>query len=230
VLPAITLDIRPAGITQVMIDSPCHAGTAVELAYESLRLAIALDAGGAGSIAAAGFQEASDATMRFADGESMAFNIPFIDTGKLDRVALIWDAPVGLQLHAFEFGAPPGSPGHVGPNNRRGHGAVRRRGGGYLHTYQPVNGVGQHAEVYTYWHRNCGKTGVVQLKLGFGSDDPAAAVCGDNVNARPEFEILRSVAGRVERMRSLRLARLDCATVANEYISDAVDDLIVRQR
>jgi hypothetical protein len=235
VLPALTLDIRPAGITEVIVDSPCHANTAAEISYETLRFGIALDAAGSGSIAAVGFQQASDATLRFADGEGIAFNIPFIDTQKMDRVALVWDQPVKLELNAFEFGAAPGSPGHVRAQNPRAHRDVRRNGGGYLLGYQPVSGVGQSVEVYTYWHRNGGNAGVVQLKLGVDSREGASSseTCGDGALARPDFTILRSVAGRLERSRFLRLAPLDCATVAgtaNRYISDAVDDLIVLQR
>jgi hypothetical protein len=235
VLPVLTLDIRPAGITEVIIDSPCHANSAAELSYETLHFGIALDAAGSGSIAAVGFQQASDATLRFTDGQGIAFNIPFVDTERMDRVALVWDLPIALELHAFEFGARPGSPDHVRAKNPRGHGDVRRTGGGYLLGYQPVNGVGQHVEVYTYWHRNGGKAGVVQLKLGIDSARGAAGseACGDGALAQPDFKTLRAVAGRLERPRLHRLAPLDCDTVAgmtNRYISDAVDDLIVLQR
>jgi hypothetical protein len=219
----------------VIVDSPCHAGTGAELSYETLRFGIALDATGAGSVAAVGFQQASDATLRFANGDSIAFNIPFADTERLDRVAMVWDLPVVLELHAFEFGAAPGSPGHVRPSNPRGHSEVRRQGGGYLLEYEPVYGAGQHVDIYTYWHRNGGKAGVVQLKLGVDSGKGAAAAgaCGDSALGRPDFSVLRSIAGRLERPRSFRVAPLDCATVAgvpNRYISDAVDDLIVLQR
>ena len=235
VLPALTLDIQPAGITQVIIDSPCHANTAAELAYETLHFGIALDANGSGSIAAVGFQQASDATLHFDDGAGIAFNIPFIDTQKMDRVALVWDLPVKLELNAFEFGAVPGSPGHIRANNPRAHRDVRRHGGGYLLGYQPVYGIGDSVEVYTYWHRNGGKAGVVRLKLGVDSREGVAGspICGDDARARSDFTILRSIAGRVERPQFRRLAPIDCTTVAdmaNRYISDAVDDLIVLRK
>jgi hypothetical protein len=234
VLPALTLDIRPAGITEVIIDSPCHAGTAAELSYETLRFGIAIDADGAGSISAAGFQQASDATLRFADGEAVAFNIPFADTERMDRVALVWDAPVKLALHAFEFGAVPGTPGHVYEDNPRGYRDVRRKGGGYLLEYEP-NGVGQSIEVYTYWHRTGGNSGVVQLMLGVDTrtDETGSGICGSGPQAQPNVMILRSRSGQIERSRRLRVAPLDCTTVAkmtDRYISDGIDDLIVRKR
>ena len=235
VLPALTLDIRPAGMTEVIIESPCHAGTAVELSYETIRFGIALDTAGNGSIAAAGFQRASDAQLRFGDGTQIAFNIPFADTEKMDRVALVRGPTPNLVLHAFEFGASPGSLDHVSANNPRNHRQVRRSGGGYLLQYQPVNGIGQRIEIYTYWHRGGGKAGVIKLKLGL---DPSEIVtqstfCGDAAFDQPKFLILRSEAGRLERPRILRLATLDCdavAGMANRYISDAVDDMIILQK
>lgn len=233
--PVLTLDIRPAGITEVIIDSPCHVSTTAELSYDTLRLGIALDPKGAGSIAAVGFQQASDAKLRFADGEEIDFNIPFIDTEKLDRIALVWEMPVKLELNAFEFGADPGGSGHVRSENPRSHRDVRRQGGGYLLEYPSVNGVGQNVDIYSYWHRNGGRAGVVKLKLGIEGPKGAAAseICGDGALASPDFTVVRSAAGRLERSRFLRLAPLDCTTVAgaaNLYISDAVDDLIVLQR
>jgi hypothetical protein len=233
--PALTLNIRAAGITDVIIESPCHAGTAAELSYENLRFGIAIDAAGVGSFAAVGFQQASDATLRFAGGEDIEFNIPFLDTERFDRIALVWDLPIKLELHAFEFGARPGSAGHIRAKNPRNHRDVRRQGGGYLIEYQPVSGVGQSVDIYTYWHRSGSQTGVVKLALGIDAPKGAAgaAFCGDGAIARPDFTIVRSVAGRLERSQSLRLAPLDCAALAgaaNRYISDAVDDLIVLQK
>ncbi|MCH8953294.1 MAG: hypothetical protein IID49_14405, partial [Proteobacteria bacterium] len=236
--PALILDIRPAGLTEVIIDSPCHAGTVAELSYAGLRFGVALDRAGAGSVAAVGFQQASDAVLRFSGGETKEFNIPFADTERMARVAVAWEAPVALDLHAFEFGALARSEGHVRPDRPRSFSDVRRRGGGYLLEYRPVGGVGQNISVYTYWRRHGGHSGVVRLELDFASRDARRRTdtCGGGAHAEPEFTVLRSVAGKLERPRRRRLASLDCAAVAatagaaDRFIGDAVDDLIVLKR
>ena len=233
--PGLILDVKPAGITEVIIDSPCHARAVAELSYDGLRFGVALDAAGSGTVAAIGLQQASDATLRFADGETIDFNIPFADTERMARVALTWEMPVDLGLHAFEFGALPQSGGHVRPKYPRSYGEVRRHGGGYLLEYRPVGGVGQSMNIYSYWRRQGGRSGVVKLKLDFTSRDGRKRpdTCSGGTLAEPDFTILRSVAGKLERVRRRRLASLDCAVTASgtgRYIGDAVDDMIVRQR
>ena len=233
--PALILDIRSAGLTEVIVDSPCHAGTVAELSYDGLSFGVALDGAGAGTVAAVGFQQASDAVMRFSGGETIDFNIPFADTERMARVALAWELPVELDLHAFEFGALPRSDGHVRPDRPRSFGDVRRRGGGYLLEYQPVGGVGQSISVYTYWRRYGGRSGVVKLGVDFASRDGRQRpdTCGGGALAEPDFTVLRSMAGKLERPRYRRLASLDCAAIAGTadlYIGDAVDDMIVLQR
>ena len=115
---------------------------------------------------------------------------------------------------------------------------MRRRGGGYLLEYQPVGGVGQSVSVYTYWRRHGGRAGVVKLGVDFASRDGRERpdTCSGGALAEPDFTVLRSVAGKLERSRRRRLASLDCAAVvgiagtADRYIGDAVDDMIVLQR
>jgi hypothetical protein len=236
--PALILDVKPTGLTEVIIESPCHARTVAELSYDGLRFGVALDAAGAGVVAAVGLQQSSDVRLQFADHEAISFNIPFSDTERMDRVALVWEMPVDLELHAFEFGALPSSDGHVGPDQPRSHGDVRRRGGGYLLDYQPVDGIGQSISVYTYWRRHGGRSGVVSLKVDFATRDGRSRpdTCSGGVLAEPDFTVLRSSAGKLLRPRHRRLASLDCAVVsgitgtADRFIGDAVDDMIVLHR
>jgi len=235
VRPGLILDVKPAGVTEVIIESPCHAGAVAELSYDGLRFGVALDAAGAGTVAAIGLQQASNATLRFVDGETLDFNIPFADTERMERVALAWDMPVDLGLHAFEFGALPQSGDHVRPKYPRSHDDVRRHGGGYLLEYRSVGGVGQSLSIYTYWRRHGGRSGVVKLMLDYTSRDGRKRpdTCGGGTLSEPDFTVLRSVAGKLERVRRGRLASLDCAVIAGtagRYIGDAVDDMIVRQR
>lgn len=233
--PTLTLGNEPGGITEVSIDAPCQAGTVAELAYDGLRFAIALDRAGTGSVRAFGLQRASDAVVRFADRSERHFLLTFDDIERIERVVMVWDAPVDLELHAFEFGARPQDAGHVGPDRPRSFAEVRRRGGGFMMDYAPVDGLGQSLRVYSYWRGHDGRPGVVRLAVDFaGRDGPETPeTCGDGAQAAPDFTVLRSTGGRIERPALRRLAALDCAAVAglsDRLIGDAVDDLIVMQR
>lgn len=233
--PSITLDIRPAGETELVITSPCHADSIAQLSYAGLDLGIRIDRGGQGAVTVLGFASSADAILAFDDGETLDFSLPFTGTDRVERVALAWDAPVALELHAIEFGAVEGGPGHINPHNPGDFREVRRRGGGYLTTYAPVEGVGQSVHIYSHWLRRGGEAGVVKLYIDFASRHAArlAGTCGDGALARPAFTVIRASRGRIEAPVSRRLASVDCAaveTMQSHLIEAAVRDIIISQR
>lgn len=232
--PSLTVDVRRGALTTVSVEAPCDAGRTARLDYDSLEFGLALDGSGRGSVTVPGLQPSSDAQLRLPSGDGLAFDLPFADTGRLDRVAIVWDAPVRLDLHALEFGARPGGGGHVSPDQPRSFAAVRRHGGGYLTTYDPLGGTGQHINVYSYWRRPGSATGVIKLKVDFVSRTGGgqSATCGTGDLARPEFRVLRMQAGQLARPELRRLAPLDCAAVAqvDRLIGGAVDDILVLRK
>jgi hypothetical protein len=233
--PSITLDIRPAGETELVITSPCHSDSVAQLSYEGLDFGIRIDRSGQGAITVLGFQSSSDAVLAFADGETLEFGLPFTGTDRVERVALAWDAPVLLELHALEFGAGLGTEGHINPQAPGNFRDVRRRGGGYLTTFAPVEGVGQSVQIYSHWLRRGGNAGVVKLYIDFASRhrDRQDGTCGNGALARPSFTVVRSSRGRTESPVSRRLASVDCAvveTMQDHLIEAAVRDIIISQR
>jgi hypothetical protein len=152
---------------------------------------------------------------------------------RIERVALAWDAPVRLELHALEFGAGLGSSGHVFSGNAKDFSSVRRSGGGYLTRFAAVGGIGQSVEIYTHWRG--GATGVVRMMIDFSSRhrDQQAGTCGTGPLAAPAFTIYRSSGGELERPLNRRLSAMDCSRVASttsHLIEAAVDDVIVTGR
>jgi hypothetical protein len=79
---------------------------------------------------------------------------------------------------------------------------------------------------------------VVKLGVDFASRDGRQRpdTCGGGALAEPDFTVLRSVAGKLERPRRHRLASLDCTAIAgiagtaDRFIGDAIDDMIVLKR
>lgn len=229
---AITLDIGPAAITAIDVFAPCQAGTVALLKYGEFSLALPLGDDGKGRIAVPGFEPSSNAGLTFSDGTEMSFSIPFDGTEKVERVALTWDIPVRLDLHAFEFGARPGDSGHVGPDNARSFADVRRKGGGFMNNFAPVNGKGDHVRVYTHYVRAGSASGIVELALDFADRREAVAdACGDGQYAQPGFTVLRMTRGVTERPVRRRLAALDCGDAAGaEMIRNAVKTMVIANR
>ena len=235
--PAMTIDVRRAARSIVTVDAPCHATTVAQLEYSGLRLAIPLDAQGKGDLTVLGFEPSAPALISFDNGEVIDFDLPFKGVDRVSRVALVWELPVNLELNAIEFGSPLLGDDHVRPDNPRSFQDVRRRGGGFLHTYRSYARVGQNAQIYSFWHRRGGRSGVVNLMIDFASRnrDLLDGTCGDGKYAAPSFLIIRSEAGRLERPILRKLAAIDCSYVTQEVddkrlISGAVSDLLVVER
>ena len=236
--PALVVEAGPGAMTEVIVDSPCHAGAVAELVYDGLRFAIPLDVRGAGSLAVPGFQRTSQAELSIRPRnaaeavaeDSIAFEIAFRDIERVERVAVVWEEPADLALHALEFGAATGSAGHVRPGQPRSLGEVRPEGGGWLESYAAAGDAGQRIDVYSYWRRYGGPSGVVKLGLA-----PGEAPCGEPGTevTGADYRVLRATGGRPERVRLGRVAPLDCTVLAGRagpMIGDAVDDLILRRR
>ena len=232
--PSAELEIRRAAQSVVRITAPCQADSVAELSYSGLRLAIPLDREGVGSVLALGFEANAAALVRFVDGEVLDFDIPFTEINRIDRVAVIWELPVALELHALEFGARTGEDDHVHPGNRRDFRSVRRKGGGFLNAYRSYAGVGQNAQIYTIWKRGRTRDGVVKLMIDYASRnrDRLEGTCGTGSYAAPGFIVVRSSSGQLERPIIRRLAAISCSSVAQEIgdkrlISSAIDDLVI---
>ncbi|MEL7137517.1 MAG: hypothetical protein AAFP67_00645 [Pseudomonadota bacterium] len=233
--PSITLDVRAAGETDLMITSPCHADTVAELAYLDMRFGVQIDRTGRGEITMYGFETSADAALSFKDDETLEFSVPFTAVERTERVALAWDAPIVLGLHALEFSNERESSSHVRVDQPRDFRAVRRRGGGYLVSFAPIDGVGQNVQIYTHWIRRGGKSGVVKMYMDFPSRhrDRLATTCGTGEFARPSFTVTRSSRGRMEEPEDRRLGALSCDDVTDErdpLIGAAVRDIIISQR
>jgi hypothetical protein len=233
--PSITLDVKAAGETLLMINSPCHADSVAELAYSDLSFGVKIDRSGRGEIEVLGFETSVEASLGFEDGEALDFTVPFTGVDRVERVALSWSDPVALEIHAFEFGAEAGSPGHVFPGQPKSFRDVRRRGGGYLTEFLPVEGVGDFVQVYSHWVRRGGDAGVVKMYLDFASRhrDRLAGTCGEGEFAQPTFTVTRSSRGRFEGQTTTRLGAMACDEidkVEDHLIGAALRDIIISQR
>jgi hypothetical protein len=235
--PAMTIDVRRAGQTIVSVLASCQADTIAELQYSGLKLAMPLDPEGRGSLLTLGFEANAPALLTFSNGEKIDFDLPFKGVNRVSRVAVVWDTPIALELNALEFGAVAGTKGHVSPENPRNFEMVRPTGGGYLSSYRAEYGVGQNVEVYSHWSHRAGQTGVVKMMIDFASRnrDRLEGTCGDGRYATPQFLIIRSVQGRLERPILRKLAALDCSSVTQEsgdkrLIYGAVNDLLITRK
>ena len=222
---------RPGGLTEAKLSVPCASGTVAELDLGEFRLGLRFDGSGNAEIEVPGLRPRMPAMLKLADGSEYEFELSFSGLNRIDRVAVAWDGEIEMALHALEFGALPGTEGDVSPAYSRNYAEIRREGGGFLTVLAPVDGAGQHIQVYSYLTKPGGPVGAVRLELEYVSRGRGlSGTCGDGVLAQPDFTVMQSEKGLPRRAVQRRVAGQACGGVVETggAAGDPVADIVVR--
>src|SRR5262249_37413778 len=143
------------------VDTPCRADQLVTFTYAGAVFIQWLDARGHATFVLDCFAgEDERVSITFEDGATVVQR-PLVgaDIRNLSKVAIVWSSSVDLDLHAFEYSAGFGSPGHVWSEHPRSldeataEGDQDGRGHGFLSTMGAGGAVGMNLEVYTFVHQ-----------------------------------------------------------------------------
>jgi len=105
-------------------------------------------------------------SVTFDDGARFGTEASVPSVATLDRVATVAPKDSGLQIHALEFGATYGEPGHVWSENPGDPTLAATGGGGYiLQLGDPELDNAVLSEVYTFPRAGSGESGVVRLSV-----------------------------------------------------------------
>lgn len=229
-VPAIAIEGRPGALTKVVVTAPCLANSAAALHYGDISLGLALDAQGRGALLVPGFEPVMPASLTLADGSKHEFELKFFGLSQIDRMAVAWDATMAFKLNALEFGAERGTAGHLDPvGNPRSYDDVRRSGGGFLMTYEPVQGIGQNLQFYTHVAKPGGKAGVVRLVLDHERTGLSNRIaCG--TTSPSKILVLVSSKGELAQSARHTPAALGCAPSGLDRIKlgDVVGNVVIR--
>lgn len=225
-----------------MIDAPCRRFQKLRLDYAGVefirtinqdgRLEITLDCiGGNGA----------SAEFIFADESRESRKISGLDLDRVTKIAVIWSAPVNLDLHAFEYSAPFQSPDHIwagAPSSdaeARAKIANERRGHGFMSTVSTGAEQGVKLEVYTFWHSPGQKSGVINLALDYESRaDPGkrdAETCGTGLYADLEYQAILIDRNAAPKRFYRKFASLDCSVTLSgldRYNPQSVPEIVIR--
>lgn len=206
---SITTEALSGGRMRIGITSGCRAGQAVTITYGGAELVRALDPGGHLDLALDLFAGAGVAAeVRFADGGRRSLETAAKDLERVSKVAVLWRAPVDLDLHAFEYAARDDEHGHVfaaRPSSlETAEKDVRseHRGRGYLSVADRSAAAGDRLEVYTFVHADEQSGGVVPLAVDYVSRGGMASepMCGRAPLAEVPFRlVMRLRNGQVTR-------------------------------
>lgn len=207
--PTVTSAPLEAGRMRVAITSSCRAGQPVTWAYGGAEFEARLDAGGRAELIVDCFAGTSTPVeIKLADDTLVSLPVEAADLDKLTKIAILWRAPVNLDLHALEYAALPGQAGHVSPATPRTLAEVRDlmdksgRGAGFVSTASGQEAARDRLEVYTFLHRDGQAAGIVATALDYQSRGgrPEGEMCGAGPLAEIPFRIVTlSRRGQVAR-------------------------------
>ncbi|OIQ33213.1 MAG: hypothetical protein BM562_02205 [Alphaproteobacteria bacterium MedPE-SWcel] len=121
----MNLTAMPGALVQVEIIAPCHAGERFGLHHAGMIMTQGLDLSGHFNGIVPVLTEYAVVIADFVSGSDLQSAIQVEDLRSFDRIALQWQGDSGMELHALEFGAFYGEPGHVWRGSSVGEGTGR---------------------------------------------------------------------------------------------------------
>ena len=225
------------GRMRIAIDSACRKGQNVSLRYGNYEFIRKLDNAGRATVDLDLFQGNADPViLNYPDGHSESFQPAARDLAEVWKVALIWQAPVDLDLHAMENGTLAGKAGHVWSGAASTAEAAKvqstesGRGAGFMSMSNDGSYEGSKIEVYTFFHTPDQPSGVVSMLLDYVSrgNNPSGDFCGTGAKASIPYEaVILSPKGTTSRERGV-ISPAVCGVPLSSsarLIRDAIPDL-----
>lgn len=208
------------GRTRISIDSPCRAGEPVTLRYGQFSATHHLDAmGHLETILDLFLGLEPGLQIAAADGASAQAELRTHDIESVIKVAILWKAPVDLDLHALEYTTHRGGMGHIwsgqpsDPDTARALSARTAQSHGFLSVLESSgSGANDKVQVYTVWNNKAQQRGKIALLIDYRTrgDTPTLPYCGTGELARLPVTIVRLRFGREQRQDAVLLSAAAC--------------------
>ncbi|WP_254796818.1 hypothetical protein [Sulfitobacter albidus] len=207
----IIADARPmaAAMVNLTLAAPCLPNERVTVLHDGLLFNELTDENGALDTVVPALSRAATFVVAFSNGEGGVAQTTVEEIDLFDRVAVQWKGATGFELHAREYGADYGDPGHVwGEAARDMSWAVTGQGGFIARLGDTDVADGLMAEVYTFPTSIAQDSGEVALSVEAQVGD---ANCGLEIEA----ETLQSKRGADITSRNVTLSVPDCDAAGN---------------
>ena len=221
----LTSAVLTGGIVELTLLAPCHPNSRVEIYHGKLVFAMRTGHTGNLTVKIPALEKAAHFMLVFADGTKLKIGRTVDDLEQLERVAVQWNGPSVLNLHANEFGAKDGARGHIWAGNPGTIEQSNSRGGGYTVSLGDMEiDRPERVQIYSLpLNHDYGK-GVVQLAV---EATPSGAACGTQVLLRTHH----SKAGRLVGSSGYSFEMPACGAAAQSILlNNAVRDLMIAGR
>lgn len=207
---SVTATAMPAAMVALDVMAPCRAAASVRIIHSSLTIETETDAVGLLTLDIPAFETSANFTIMFKDGVEHTASVAVPDLANFDRIGLIAHGDMGLELHAMEFGAAFGEPGHVWHESPAQVDAAISGEGGFL---SQIGAGDTYTQVYTLPRATLQEGESVGLSID-------APVTAQNCEAHVQARTIRSEAAGPVDVTELTFTVPGC---------DAIGDILVLQ-
>ena len=211
-----------AAMVSLNLEAPCAPNERLIVHHNGMMFTQTTDAAGSLTVTVPALAEQAVFIMAFSDGDGAVAQTTVTDISQYDRIAIQWRGQAGFELHAREFGADYGQPGHLwsgSTQNKDGlakgeNGLITRLGDSL--TAEPLI-----AEVYTFPSVKSARFGAVDMSV---EAEVTASNCGREIEAKS----LEIMGGGQIKTRNLTLSVPECGAVGSFLVlNNLVSDLKV---
>ncbi|WP_342077757.1 hypothetical protein [Yoonia sp. SS1-5] len=214
-----------AAMVALDVQSPCHRDSYLVIWHEDMAFSVLTDSAGqaTANVPALDTDAVFVVTYENVEEARVAINVP--DMGRYDRAVLHWRSRDNLQLHALEFGAGFGDPGHVWSASTQAPELAQAGQRGYVvRLGQSDAPVPYWSEIYTFPSGRLTDAGEIVLQVGA---TVTAANCGHR---------LAGFTGQTGSDKPFALSRMTMEIPGCDQVdravfrSDLFDDLVLAAR
>jgi hypothetical protein len=178
----LTAVAMPTALVGLTLDAPCSPSARVAIHHQGMTFTIVTDDAGQARATVPALAEGAVFMADLGEGGGAVAAVTVPDLAGFDRAVLQWQGTVGPEIHALEFGAGYGEPGHVWHGAPREADVALAGTGGFLMRLGDGLGLNPHmAEVYTFPSGMTQQSGMVQFTV----EAPVTeATCGRDLTAQ----------------------------------------------
>ena len=239
--PGIRVSPLPAGFSRIAIAASCMSNELVRFTYGGVVFDRQLDTEGALTFDVDCFLGAREpVAIAFKDGAVYEAVPAALDLEKITKIAVVWNAAVDIDLHAYEYPGDLSAGRHVWASAPASVKDVVQRiraeqiGAGFMSSVADAHGTGSHVEVYTFvYPLTVGRrpaSDLIRFAVDYSTrgSRPAGQACGDGAFASIDYQLLMSVRGAKPKRSLLSFTPLPCeVTIADQvrYNTSAYPEL-----
>ena len=167
---------RPGAEVELIVSAACRPNEMFTVSHAGLMFSAMTGDDGSHAVRFPAMETAAKITVEFSDGAQARTLAMVSDADSMLRSGISWQGDSVLALNAYEFGALPGSLGHVSAATPRDYRAARILGGGYMVELGDVDSLGAaHSIIYSMPVSRATPEGIITLSLQIES---AGSACG----------------------------------------------------